>query len=380
MDDRIKRASPQKVGLEDVVELKCGLRHVICRRVRREEGGRRREEGGRRREEEGSKREVEGRRMEDGMKREDGRRKEDGKREVDDRRRDEKEEEEEERKEEKEEEEEEEEEGEVYVWGERMAVIGEKKVLDRFGNVVNYQNLSINQFKPRKVSGVEGAIRIETGGRHNVILTSKEEVYVFGDNEYGQLGLDPIEFRAITQPVKLNRIIEDLLLKNLEEGSKRMEEEGRRKEGRRKEEEERREEKERRDIKEDGGQEKEEVGIREKGGTEKEKRIREIQTKRIQDIALGLTFTLILSVQGNVFILGVDKSSPSCQPHMLRRIIFEPKINEISASGFKWIALDKKGGVYEREGDKLWYLDRFEEGHVVEVKAGLEMSVCLVGF
>ena len=329
---------------------------MICRRVKGEEGGKRREEGRRR--------------MED-VKREDGRREEDGRRKEDDDSR---------RKEDarrEELEEEEEEEGEVYVWGDRMAAIGERKVLDRFGNVVNYQNLSINQFKPRLVSGVEGAIRVEAGGRHNAILTSKEEIYVFGDNEHGQLGLDTKEFRAIAQPVpvKLNFLTENQLSEDWEEGGSK---EG--KEGRGEEEGERREEEEEEEgrRKEVGGRREEKGGRREERGKREEERIRRLPNK-IRDIALGLTFTLILTKKGKLFILGEDKPSSSYQPHILRQITLSSKINEISANGFKWLALDQNGGVYEREGTKLCYLTNFEEGHVVEVRTGLDMCVCLVG-
>jgi alpha-tubulin suppressor-like RCC1 family protein len=79
--------------------------------------------------------------------------------------------------------------GQVYVWGFRQAEEGEP-ILDRFKNVIDYENKGHHQVTPRLMkTGIAEKIKnISCGGYHNLILSEKGALYSWGDNESGQLG------------------------------------------------------------------------------------------------------------------------------------------------------------------------------------------------
>ena len=79
--------------------------------------------------------------------------------------------------------------GQIYSWGYRQAEEG-VPVLDRFKNVIDFENLSIHQINPRLMKSVidEKIKRVFCGGYHNIALSENDNIYSWGDNESGQLG------------------------------------------------------------------------------------------------------------------------------------------------------------------------------------------------
>lgn len=93
--------------------------------------------------------------------------------------------------------------GKVYVWGHRQALIG-KPVHDRFGMKSDFENLGVDQLHPREVNQVIDyytCTKISCGKFHNMVLTNKNEVYVWGENEDGQLGLPQLNDQEVKSSV-----------------------------------------------------------------------------------------------------------------------------------------------------------------------------------
>lgn len=96
--------------------------------------------------------------------------------------------------------------GRAYSWGRNQAVIGQKTLLDPYGKINNYENIGVNQFRPRLIKEVLGYYKLKkvcAGGFHNAAITEKNELYVWGDNESGQLGLNDLEVINITIPKQI---------------------------------------------------------------------------------------------------------------------------------------------------------------------------------
>ena len=99
--------------------------------------------------------------------------------------------------------------GGVHVWGRKQAIIGQTQLFDRYGKTSGYQNLGVHQFKPRLIKEVLDyykIIKISAGGFHNAVITEGKDLYVWGDNESGQLGLAELDAVNITVPRQMSVI------------------------------------------------------------------------------------------------------------------------------------------------------------------------------
>lgn len=75
--------------------------------------------------------------------------------------------------------------GEVYAFGSNY--YGQLGLNDR-----------INRFEPVMIKNICGTItRLSTGAHHSLILNDKHEIYAFGDNAFGQLGLNDNNNRIV---------------------------------------------------------------------------------------------------------------------------------------------------------------------------------------
>ena len=59
------------------------------------------------------------------------------------------------------------------------------------------------------MSNVEDVVQVTCGENHCLALT-KSEVFVWGDNKFGQLGLDPACDSVASKPVKLSLAIKNI--------------------------------------------------------------------------------------------------------------------------------------------------------------------------
>lgn len=66
---------------------------------------------------------------------------------------------------------------EVYGWG-----------MNDFGQL-GKEDTSINLFEPTKISIPNQIVRISCGLKHCVVISEDNQIYVWGQNSYGQLGL-----------------------------------------------------------------------------------------------------------------------------------------------------------------------------------------------
>ncbi|KAL2712603.1 secretion-regulating guanine nucleotide exchange factor-like isoform X1 [Vespula squamosa] len=63
------------------------------------------------------------------------------------------------------------------------------------------------------ISELKNSVDVSCGQHHTVIVTDKAEVYVFGKNNYGQLGIDNDLFPTISMPTKLTNMHFNLPIK-----------------------------------------------------------------------------------------------------------------------------------------------------------------------
>lgn len=93
--------------------------------------------------------------------------------------------------------------GKVFTWGRNQALVGQKQVLDPYGKINNFENVGVNQYRPRYMKEVLGYYQIKkisAGGFHNAVITEKNELYIWGDNESCQLGSKELNVLNITIP------------------------------------------------------------------------------------------------------------------------------------------------------------------------------------
>lgn len=58
--------------------------------------------------------------------------------------------------------------------------------IDKDGNVWTWQQESL----PQKFEGINNATKVAVGVRHNIVLTEDKQLFAWGDNRYGQLGIN----------------------------------------------------------------------------------------------------------------------------------------------------------------------------------------------
>lgn len=50
------------------------------------------------------------------------------------------------------------------------------------------------------MEGLSNVKMVACGQQHTLALTASNHIYTWGDNKYGQLGLDPISYPTVTTP------------------------------------------------------------------------------------------------------------------------------------------------------------------------------------
>ncbi len=97
--------------------------------------------------------------------------------------------------------------GKAYVWGYNK--YGQLGLGDRWIEATPTENLKLEQIIQQN-GGVENILTLETGGDHNILVFKNGKVYVWGYNEYGQLGIgDTNDRNTPTENSKLEQIIQE---------------------------------------------------------------------------------------------------------------------------------------------------------------------------
>jgi len=70
-----------------------------------------------------------------------------------------------------------------------------------------------NRIKPVKHPSLSNIIDVSSGGNHTFVKTSNNEIYAFGKNEYSQLGIETGDEKQLT-PIRVFEYIEDIWYSN----------------------------------------------------------------------------------------------------------------------------------------------------------------------
>ncbi|MEE1061349.1 MAG: hypothetical protein UH080_05935 [Ruminococcus sp.] len=97
--------------------------------------------------------------------------------------------------------------GDLYMWGfNSRGQIGNGEVSDEYNSV------------PKPIKVMSGVVKVSVGGLHTAAITEKQELYLWGDNTYGQLGIGS-SFSYKEEPVKVMEKIKDVSLGDYTSGA-----------------------------------------------------------------------------------------------------------------------------------------------------------------